>query len=144
MFKIRGIDHLVIRVRDMDRMTSFYCDALNCAVEKVQKEFGLIQLRAGNGLVDLVDVAGKIGRMGGAAPGAEGRNLDHLCLTIEPWDSEALTDHLRSHGAEPGEVGRRYGAEGYGPSLYLTDPEGNVVELKGPSEAGSESAAPTG
>lgn len=134
MFTIRQIDHVVLRVHDMERMTAFYRDALNCPVEKVQEEFGLVQLRAGSGLIDLVDVDGKIGRQGGAAPGDEGRNVDHLCLTIDPWEPEALADHLRAHGVEPGEVGRRYGAEGYGPSLYLDDPEGNVVELKGPPE----------
>ena len=134
MFTIRKIDHLVIRARNVERMIAFYRDALGCSVEKVQEEFGLTQLRAGSGLIDLVDVDGKLGRQGGAAPGAEGRNLDHLCLTIEPWEPEALADHLRAHGGEPGEVGRRYGADGYGPSIYVADPEGNVVELKGPAE----------
>ena len=122
MFTIRKIDHLVIRVRNVERMIAFYRDALGCSVEKVQEEFGLTQLRAGSGLIDLVDVDGKLGRQGGAAPGAEGRNLDHLCLTIEPWEPEALADHLRAHGGEPGEVGRRYGADGYGPSIYVADP----------------------
>ena len=91
-----------------------------------------MQLRAGDSLIDLVDVAGELGRKGGAAPGNGGRNLDHLCLRVEPFDPGALSSHLVAHGVVPGEVRERYGAEGYGPSMYVADPEGNVVELKGP------------
>ena len=109
-------------------------DALGCAVEKVQEELGLYQLRAGRSLIDLVDVAGKLGREGGAPPGREGRNLDHLCLRVDPFDAAAIAAHLRAHGVTPGAVVRRYGAEGDGPSLYIEDPEGNVVELKGPPD----------
>lgn len=131
-FRIGGIDHVVLRVRDMARMRAFYRDVLGCPVEKVQAEIGLEQLRAGAGLVDLVDIAGPLGRMGGAPPGAEGRNLDHLCLAVTPFDPGAIAAHLAAHGVEPGAVESRYGAEGQGPSMYITDPEGNSVELKGP------------
>ncbi len=131
-FAIRDIDHLVLRVRDVAKVQAFYCGVLGCAVEKVQAEIGLTQLRAGRSLIDLVGVDGKLGRMGGAAPGAEGRNLDHLCLRIEPFDAEAILAQLRSAGAEPGPVESRYGAEGEGPSIYVHHPEGNMVELKGP------------
>jgi glyoxylase I family protein len=129
---ILGIDHVVLRVRDVPRMQRFYCDVLGCSVEKVQAEIGLTQLRAGRALIDLVDVAGKLGRMGGAPPGAEGRNMDHLCLRIERLDGAATRAWLDSKGVAPGEIVSRYGAEGDGPSMYITDPEGNVVELKGP------------
>lgn len=132
-FAIRGIDHLVLRVVDLERMLAFYRDALGCAVEKRQDEIGLVQLRAGAALIDLVPVDGPLGRQGGAAPGAEGRNLDHLCLRIEPFEPEAIAARLARFGARVGPVERRYGAEGYGPSVYATDPEGNVVELKGPA-----------
>ena len=133
-FRLRHIDHVVLRVRDVDRMVAFYCDALGCTVEKVQEDLGLTHLRAGGALIDIVDVAGKIGRMGGAAPGAEGHNTDHFCLRVDPFDGAAIQEHLRARGAEPGDVGRRYGAEGVGPSIYFEDPEGNTVELKGPPE----------
>ncbi|MDJ0949471.1 MAG: VOC family protein [Alphaproteobacteria bacterium] len=133
-FQLNHLDHVVLRVRDVDAVQRFYCDTLGCTVEKVQNDLGLVQLRAGTALIDLVDVAGKIGRTGGAAPGAEGRNMDHLCLRVAPFDGAAIQDYLRSQGAEPGDVSRRYGADGYGPSIYLADPEGNVVELKGPPE----------
>ena len=129
---IQGIDHVVLRVRDVGRMQSFYCGVLGCSVEKVQAEIGLVQLRAGRSLIDLVDVAGKLGRMGGAPPGAEGRNMDHLCLRVERLDAAVLGAWLEAHSVVPGEIVSRYGAEGSGPSMYITDPEGNVVELKGP------------
>jgi glyoxylase I family protein len=132
---IQGIDHVVLRVSDMQRMRQFYCDVLGCRVEKVQDAIGLVQLRAGRSLIDLVDVAGKLGQMGGAPPGREGRNMDHFCLRIEPFDAAAISAHLRAQGITPGEVVSRYGAEGEGPSIYITDPEGNGIELKGPPAA---------
>ncbi len=132
MFKIKQLDHLVLRVSDIEKMLAFYTDVLGCTVEKIQEGPGLYQVRAGSSLIDLVPVDGKIGQMGGAAPGKEGRNLDHFCVSIEPFDGEALKDYLRTKDIDPGEVQQRYGAEGSGPSLYITDPEGNVVELKGP------------
>lgn len=136
VFEIRQIDHLVLRVRDVQAMLNFYIDVLGCTLEKIQPDPGLYQVRAGSSLIDLVPVDGTLGRLGGAPPGAEGRNLDHLCLRIEPFDPPRLDAYLRSHGITPGEVRSRYGAEGEGPSIYLSDPEGNVVELKGPSAAG--------
>jgi glyoxylase I family protein len=93
---------------------------------------GLIQLRAGQSLIDLVPVDSEMGKIGGAAPGREGRNLEHFCLRIEPFDEPALRNRLAEYGVAAGAVNTRYGAEGFGPSVYITDPEGNVVELKGP------------
>ena len=129
---IQGIDHVVLRVRDVASMQHFYCEVLGCTVEKIQAHIGLTQLRAGQQLIDLVDVDGKLGREGGAPPGREGRNMDHLCLRLQPFDAAAIAGHLRAHGIAPGDVVSRFGAEGEGPSMYISDPEGNVVELKGP------------
>lgn len=134
MFRLVALDHLVLRVVDLERMLRFYCDALGCTVEKRQEDLGLIQLRAGSALIDLVPIDGELGRMGGAAPGKEGRNLDHFCFTVDPFDPAAIREQLDRHGYAAGEVKRRYGAQGYGPSIYIDDPEGNVVELKGPPE----------
>ena len=134
-FQLQQIDHVVLRVRDVAAMAAFYCDALGCTVERHQEAIGLLQLRAGRSLVDLVDVDGKLGRMGGPPPAADAHNMDHLCLRVDPFDREAIVAHLQAHGARVGEFGSRYGAEGEGPSQYLFDPEGNVVELKGPPDA---------
>ena len=132
MIRIRDIDHLVLRVSDLDKMLAFYCGALGCTIERRQDAIGLVQLRAGRSLLDLVPVDGKLGRAGGAAPGTEGRNLDHFCFRVDPFDEAAIRSQLRQRGVSAGPVESRYGAEGTGPSMYLTDPEGNVVELKGP------------
>jgi len=116
-------------------MLGFYCGVLGCTVERRRDAIGLVQLRAGRSLIDLVTVSGKLGAAGGAGPGREGRNLDHFCLRVDPWDADAVCAHLAAHGVAAGAVESRYGAEGEGPSIYLSDPEGNVVELKGPAEA---------
>ena|ERR1022692_5110714 len=132
MIRIRDIDHLVLRVVDLDRMLHFYCNALGCTIERRQESIGLVQLRAGRSLVDLVPIDGELGSAGGAAPGIEGRNLDHFCFRVEPFDEFAIRCELETHGIAVGPMQSRYGAEGEGPSIYVTDPEGNVVELKGP------------
>ncbi len=134
MLRIKHLDHLVLRVTDLPAMMRFYTDVLGCSVEKTREDLGLYQLRAGSALIDLVPVDGPLGRKGGAAPGKDARNLDHFCLRIDPYDAEAILAHLRAHGAQPGPVESRYGAEGQGPSIYVPDPEGNVVELKGPAD----------
>jgi len=142
--RIRDIDHLVLRVIDLPAMERFYCDVLGCSVEKRQETIGLVQLRAGRSILDLVPVAGPLGRAGGAAPGREGRNLDHFCFRIEPFDEAALRAQLQRHGVEAGPLEQRYGAEGEGPSIYVADPEGNVVELKGPPGPGQLGPPPAG
>jgi glyoxylase I family protein len=132
MIKIRDIDHIVLRVVDAERMQRFYMDVLGCTLERRQDELGLIQLRAGSAMLDLVPVDQKLGRMGGAAPGKEGRNVDHFCFRVEPFDEAAIRAHLDRHDVANGAAAIRFGAEGEGPSLYIDDPEGNTIELKGP------------
>lgn len=129
---VRGLDHIVLRVADLDAMIAFYGEVLGCHVERRLDDLGLIQLRAGQALIDLVPVNSRLGREGGAAPGVGGRNLDHLCLRVEPFDEAVIRRHLAAHGVAAGPVESRYGAEGEGPSIYLLDPERNTVELKGP------------
>ena len=131
-FKLLGLDHVVLRVRDVEKMTDFYVRVLGGTLDRIQQNLGLYQVRAGRSLIDLVTVDGPIGAQGGAAPAAEGRNLDHFCLRIEPFDAPAIVEHLTAHGVDVGTQGDRYGADGTGPSIYLRDPEGNGVELKGP------------
>ena len=137
--RIRGLDHVVLRVADLERSLAFYCEVLGCSEERRVDDLGLVQLRAGAQLIDLVDVASPLGRLGGAPPGKEARNVDHFALEIEGFDASAIAAHLEAHGVEPGEVAERYGARGMGPSMYIRDPDGNVVELKG-VDAGSRDA----
>ena len=132
MIRIRDIDHVVLRVSDLERMIAFYRDVLGCELAWRRDDLGLVHLRAGRAMIDLVPVNGPLGRPGGAAPGREGRNMDHVCLRVEPFDPAAIVAHLDAHGVRVGETRSRYGAEGAGISIYLWDPEENVVELKGP------------
>ena len=122
--RVKGLDHVVLRVADMDRAIAFYGDVLGLHVERRLAEIGLVQLRAGDQLIDLVP----------KTDSDPGRNVDHYAVRIEKMDVPGLTAHLKRHGIDPGEVRRRYGAEGYGSSIYITDPDGNTVELKGPPE----------
>jgi glyoxylase I family protein len=131
-FNLRQIDHVVLRIRDLDASLHFYCDVLGCTVEKRQESIGLIQVRAGSSLIDLVPLDGMLGKRGGAAPGEQGRNLDHFAIQITPFEEDKIRAHLAAHGVEIVEAGQRYGAQGTGPSVYILDPDGNTVELKGP------------
>ncbi len=133
MIRIAEIDHVVLRAIDMQAMQRFYCDVLGCREERRRDEIGLVQLRAGASLIDLVSVDGKLGQYGGSAPASEGHNMDHLCLRVEDYDEPAILAHLRANQVRIGELGQRYGARGEGPSIYLYDPQGNMVELKGPA-----------
>lgn len=132
-FNLRKLDHVVLRVADIDKSLAFYRDVIGCTLDKVQEKVGLWQVRAGDSLIDLVPLNGMLGSRGGAGPGAEGRNVDHFAIQIAPFDAEAIRAHLAAHGVEIVEAGQRYGAEGDGPSVYIADPDGNTVELKGPA-----------
>jgi catechol 2,3-dioxygenase-like lactoylglutathione lyase family enzyme len=134
LIPLKGIDHLVLRVKDMEAMTRFYCDVVGAGFVAHRPELGMSHLRIGGSMIDLVAVDGPLGKPGGAAAGREGRNLDHFCLRVEPFDQAAIVAHLGRHGVAVGDIRQRFGAEGTGTSIYLTDPEGNMVELKGPSD----------
>lgn len=126
-FQIQELDHVVLRVADINRARTFYEQVLGCTLERELPEFGLYQMRAGRQLIDLVPVGSKLG---GELPVAEPHNLDHFCLTISPFDDAALRSHLDQFGITASETGERYGAGGYGPSIYIEDPDGNTIELK--------------
>ena len=131
-FQTKGLDHVVLRVADLPRALRFYRDVIGCTVEREQGSIGLTQLRIGASLIDLVTLEGRLGRLGGAGPGVEGRNMDHFAVAVTPFDEAEIRAHLAGHGVAVVEAGMRYGAEGEGPSIYILDPDGNRVELKGP------------
>lgn len=131
MFEVAGIDHIVLRTTKLRAMLEFYTGILACEVEReTSPKTGLTQLRAGNALIDLVVVDSLLGKLGGSAPGQTGNNLDHFCLQLKPISEEEMIAHLESNGVEVGEFDDRYGAQGFGRSVYVKDPEGNVVELR--------------
>jgi glyoxylase I family protein len=135
--RLTGLDHVVLRMVDLDGAVRFYCEVIGCSVDWNRPELGLVHLRAGRSLIDLVSVSGPLGARGGAPAGAEGRNVDHICLTLETFDEAQLRAWFAGHAVEIIESGPRYGAEGEGLSLYVRDPEGNVVELKSAGDAPS-------
>ncbi len=131
MIKIAGLDHIVLRTSRMEEMRHFYSEVLGCPVERtLSPEIGLVQLRAGTALIDLVAVDSELGRAGGGPPTTGNNNMDHFCLQINPQPEQDISAYLRSHGIEVGQFERRYGAQGFGNSLYLNDPEGNTIELR--------------
>jgi glyoxylase I family protein len=134
-----GIDHVVLRVSDLERAVAFYRDVLGLAIDRRREGLGLVHMRAGPSLVDLVDVAGPLGQRGGGAAGPTGRNMDHLCLQIAGFDAEKIRAELEAAGTPPGTIASRYGANGDEVTIYLTDPDGNGLELRG---AGPRPAVP--
>lgn len=134
-FSIQHIDHIVLRVTDLERSIHFYQAVLGCALVKRREDLGMVHLRAGASMIDLVDVEGPLGRAGGAAASSERRNVDHFCLRIEPFDEQAILAHLAGHGLEADGAVRRFGADGMGLSICCKDPDGNQLELKGPASA---------
>lgn len=128
--KIVSIDHIVLRTTKLQDMLDFYCDVLDCIVErKTSIETGLIQLRAGNALIDLIAVDSCLGRVGGGASTQTENNLDHFCLQLGPVSNDEIRIHLTSRGIEMDDFEDRYGAQGVGKSIYIKDPEGNTVKL---------------
>ena len=133
-FDLEGIDHVVLLVDDMAAARAFYCGVIGCTVDRELPEYGMLQLRAGAALIDLVDTSGEEGAW--ARPDvAGGRNLDHVCLATGGWDEGAMRAHLAAHEVAIVEEGIRYGARGDGLSFYVRDPFGNTLELKGPPAA---------
>lgn len=130
-FALEGIDHILLLVQGMAPAVKFYTNVLGCTVEERLPEYGMLQLQAGHALIDLVDVAAPEAAWA-VPPVAGGRNLDHLCLALGRHDEAALRRHLARHRVEIIEEGTHAGSRGESLSLYVRDPSGNVIELKGP------------
>ena len=130
-FALEGLDHVVLLVDDLAVAKTFYTEVIGCTVDNALPEYGMLQLRAGAALIDLVETSSAEGAW--AKPDvAGGRNMDHVALATGPWDPDALRAHLAAHGVDIVEEGERYGARGDGYSVYVKDPAGNTIELKGP------------
>lgn len=130
LIKPKGIDHIVLRTARYQELIDFYCNVLGCILELDKDRLGLTHLRAGNALIDIVDVNGRLGKLGGGAPDEMGNNVDHFCLQIAPRGEQELQDYLKSCGVLYGEFQDRYGAQGMGRSIYIKDLVGNNLELR--------------
>lgn len=132
-FELTALDHVVLRVPDMARALTFWTKVLGAKEERRLDAIGLVQLRTGKSMIDLVDVNSDWLKGQGAKQFMpDARNVDHVCLRIDPFNEAAIEAHLKDHGVTITERGQRYGAEGTGPSVYFLDPFGTVIELKGP------------
>ena len=129
--EVSGIDHIVLRTDKLVDMMHFYCRVLGCRLEReTTPQIGLTQLRAGDALIDLVSVDSELGRRAGGAVSKTDNNLDHFCLQIKSMPEQDIIRHLLSFGVAVESFKQRYGAQGFGNSIYIIDPEGNTVELK--------------
>lgn len=126
-WRVSGVDHIAINVRDLERMIAFYRDVLGCAVEHRQDALGLVHLRAGSILIDLIDRSGPLG-----PPEADegGHNLNHICLRVDDFDADRMRDDLAARGVDVQSIRERYGSTGVARTLYFRDPEGNGLELR--------------
>ena len=132
--EVIGLDHIVLRVKDLNLSMNWYKRILGCTEERSVPDFGLYQLRLGTALIDLVPVNGKLGKSGGGAPGKYKRNMDHFAVQLIEFDEAKIHAQLRRYGVDPSSIERRYGSLGHGPSMYVYDPDGNTIELKGPPD----------
>ena len=123
-FHVERIDHVVLRVDDLEAMVRFYEQALGFKVERRVADAGLVQMRAGASMLDLIR----------AERPTRGANMDHLCFLVTPFDRPSMEASLSRFGIALGETVERYGAQGHGLSVYFDDPEGNKIEFKGPSD----------
>ena len=152
---VLGIDHVVLKVDDLERMAEWYKTVLGCRVAKHNVALLMIHLDAGSALIDLVDNAGPLGDNNNSMNNSMNSNdndednnnnndndndnnndnqhqkLDHICLGLKEFDAAAIREHLSSNGvAITTEVAVRYGKGGNGESLFFHDPEGNRIEIK--------------
>ena len=123
---VQQIDHVVLYVSDLDRAKRFYETVLGCKLLRHNEKLNLMHLAAGSSMIDLLLMREQDGA---------GRNVDHIALQVTHFDAAAISVHLRRYGVEPTAPRDRFGAGGVGPSLTFLDPDGNKIELKGPSQA---------
>jgi glyoxylase I family protein len=128
-FQLDGIDHVLLVVDGMPRAIRFYQDVLGCELKRELPQYAMAELKAGRSALDLVDAAAAEGAWA-RSPGP-GRNMDHLCLAISAWDEDGLRRHLAAHGAAIVEARREVEDGRAWLSLYVRDPSGNVIELRG-------------
>ena len=119
--KVRGLDHIVLNVADVERALAWYTDLLGLEPERVEEwragEVPFPSVRIDDGcIIDLFGVD------------RTGENLNHFCLVVDPGQVEAIAGDGRFTVVNG--PARRWGARGDGTSVYVTDPDGNTVELR--------------
>ncbi len=130
LVKITEMDHIVLRVRDVETSLRFYTQVLGMPAERVEQwRAGEIRFPSARLNADtIIDFFGSdqepLGRDGA-------KNQDHYCMVIEPTDMEELKAKFEGIGVDiQAGPGKRWGSHGDGISLYIYDPDDNVVELR--------------
>lgn len=137
MISIEAIDHIVLRTDQYKPLIRFYCNILGCEIIREAHDFSLTQLKAGNALIDIIDIAGTLGREGGPVSTGKANNLDHFCLQIAPFEEPDLIAYLKQHSVPHSDFETRFGAQGYGRSIYIQDIIGNTIELRASNPGGN-------
>lgn len=120
MFKLQKLDHVVLVTSDPERSLDFYINILGCELERTVDALPLYQLRAGEALIDITT----------GQRGVDGRNMDHFCLQVSGFNAAEIVSYFKEKSVPCGTVEHRYGATGFGQSIYIEDPDGNRIELK--------------
>ena len=116
--EVLGIDHVVLNSSAPEQLVEFYSTMLGLRLERSVGDF-LWQFRLGDQLLDIFRAE------------RTGTNVDHICLRVRPFDMQAMCAALEAADIPYEPAQRIYGAQGFGPSVYIKDPQGNRIELKG-------------
>lgn len=131
-FSLVGIDHVVFIVDDLARAVDWYSRVLGCQPGYSYPALGMEQLWCGAALIVLWDTTNP-GAASAIPPVAGGRNVDHVCIALSPYDQNAMLSHLAAHQVTVERIAFHGGARGMGNSIYVLDPWNNKLELKGPA-----------
>jgi len=131
LVKITEMDHIVLRNKDVEVSLKFYTEVLGLQAERGVDEWRAGEVRFPSARINadtIIDFFGTdqepIGKEGD-------KNQDHYCMVIEPTDMEELKSKFEAMGVEiQAGPGKRWGSHGDGISLYIYDPDDNVVELR--------------
>jgi catechol 2,3-dioxygenase-like lactoylglutathione lyase family enzyme len=122
------IDHETLPVRDLERTLEFYCGRLGCTLvdrsEYDQKIRPIVQLGIGDQHIHIWPTGEDF-----TVP-PETHLFPHLCLEVADVDLGELADGWRAEGLRVSGPHNFVGAKGYGPGIYVWDPDGHIVELK--------------
>ena len=131
LVKIVEMDHIVLRCRDVDASLRFYNDILGMEILRLD-DFKAGNVRFPSARLNADTIIDFFPSPDQPPIGKDGiKNQDHFCMVIEPQDMEALKSQCLSMGIEVQQgPGTRWGAHGNGTSLYIYDPDDNVVELR--------------
>ncbi len=121
-----------MRVTNIEKSIHFYRDILGCPEKRISN--GLYQYQAGASMIDLVPIKEALSQNSDYRPTETCRNVAPFALTLAEFDEEAIVTYLEANDIKVERSGRRFGAQGYGPSVYFKDPDGNFIELKGPAD----------